>query len=243
MSRVKQYRWWEFTARAIAIGAVTVWYGSVFLVRRWLGASEMLTYTIFPRWARAVLRAAGVHVQVHGADLLPVATPMILVANHCSLFDIPVLMVASPVPLRILYKRELERVPFLGWALKHSTFIPVERERPQTAGRTIHQAVDLLAQDPAALVIFPEGTRSRTGEVGPFRRGAFALAFATGRVIIPVALGGTSAILPPTTLRFNGGTVTVKFLDATFPPPLESRAQERAWIDQLRSIIVAAIEG
>ncbi|GIV55050.1 MAG: 1-acyl-sn-glycerol-3-phosphate acyltransferase [Candidatus Kapaibacterium sp.] len=242
MSHAQQYHWWEFAARAAAIVALTVWYGTLFLVRRCCGAPPALTYTIFPQWARAVLRAAGVRLQVRGTEHCQQGIPLVLVANHCSLFDIPVLMVASPVPVRILYKRELERVPFLGWALKCSTFIPVERERPQTAGKTVHTAIASLARDPAALIVFPEGTRSRDGSLGPFRRGAFAIAFATGRQLVPVAIIGSGQVLPPTTLRFNRGTIEVVFLPPVQPPPFRSRTDERQWIEHLRHNILAALD-
>lgn len=120
----EQYRWWEYAIRAMAIVAVTVWYGTLFLLRRMLGAAPTLTYRIFPQWARAVLRAAGVELQVKGSEMLDrEGGRYVFVANHASLFDIPVLLVASPLPVRILYKRELERVPFLGWrcALRRSS--------------------------------------------------------------------------------------------------------------------------
>ncbi len=241
MTHARRYHWWEFAARALGIVAATVWYGTLFLVRRWTGAPSQLTYTIFPRWARAVLRIAGVRVVVNGTEHLPTTEPVVLAANHCSLFDIPVLMVASPIPVRILYKRELERVPFLGWALRFSTFIPVERERAQTAGRTAHHTIASLQEDAAALLVFPEGTRSRDGRLGLFRRGAFAIAFATGRRLVPVALLGTGSILPPTTLRFSGGTVTVTFLPPAAPPAVASRADQRQWIEQFRQQILEAL--
>lgn len=236
------YQWWEFAIRAAAIVLVTVWYGALFLLRRLCGAPATLSYDVFPVWARAVLRAAGVRVHIHGAERLDPKANYIFVANHASLFDIPVLLVASPVPVRILYKRQLERVPFLGWALRASTFIAVERERPQTAGKILQQTIASLERDPAALLIFPEGTRSRTGEVGQFRRGAFAIAFASGRAIVPIAIHGTGQILPPTTLRFCGGDVTVRFLQPVLPPVHVSRHDERQWIDQLRDLLLQALK-
>lgn len=243
MKTTRCYPWWEFAIRAAAIVLVTVWYGTLFLLRRLCGAPATLSYEVFPVWARAVLHVAGVRVHVRGAERLDRTTKYILVANHASLFDIPVVLVASPVPVRILYKRQLEHVPFLGWALRASTFIAVERERPQAAGKTLHHTIASLENDAAALLIFPEGTRSRTGEVGQFRRGAFAVAFATGRAIVPIAIHGTGKILPPTTLRFCGGDVTVEFLDPVLPPLQVSRHEERQWIGQLRDHILQALSG
>ncbi|GIV50146.1 MAG: 1-acyl-sn-glycerol-3-phosphate acyltransferase [Candidatus Kapaibacterium sp.] len=238
----KQYRWWEYAIRAMAIVAVTVWYGTLFLLRRMLGAAPTLTYRIFPRWARAVLRAAGVELQVKGSELLDrEGGRYVFVANHASLFDIPVLLVASPLPVRIVYKRELERVPFLGWALRSSTFLAVERQRWQSAGKAVRHALDTLKTDPAALLVFPEGTRSTDGRLGEFRRGAFVLAFESKRAIVPIAVVGTAAILPRGTLRFSGGTVRVEFLPPRVPPPMETRADERAWIAALREEIADVV--
>lgn len=238
----EQYRWWEYAIRAMAIVAVTVWYGTLFLLRRMLGAAPTLTYRIFPQWARAVLRAAGVELQVKGSEMLDrEGGRYVFVANHASLFDIPVLLVASPLPVRILYKRELERVPFLGWALRASTLIAVERQRWQSAGKAVHAALDSLKSDAAALLVFPEGTRSVDGTLGNFRRGAFVLAFESKRAVVPIAIVGTAAILPRGTLRFSGGTVRVEFLPPIIPPPLETRADERAWIAALRERIAEVV--
>lgn len=238
----KPYQWWEYAIRAAAIVAVTVWYGSVFLLRRMLGGPPTLTYTIFPRWARAVLRVAGVELRVGGSELLDRESGRyVLVANHASLFDIPVLLVASPIPVRIMYKRELERVPFLGWALRASTYIAVERQRLQSVGKAIHHARNLLESDAAALLVFPEGTRSADGRLGTFRRGAFVLAFESKRAIVPIAIGGTAAILPRGSLRFSGGMVRVEFLPPMVPPPMKTRADERAWIAALRERIAKVL--
>lgn len=239
---MKPYCWWEFALRAAAIAMLTAWYGTIFVVRRLLGSSSALSYTIIPRWARSILHAAGIRIHVRGAEHLRSDGTYILLANHCSLFDIPVLIAASPVPVRILYKRELERVPFLGWALRLSTFIAVERERPQTAGRTVQHVIASLSHDPAALVVFPEGTRSRTGKLGQFRRGAFAIALAAQRLLVPVVLRGTHQLLPPGTLRFNGGTVGVEFLEPIAPPTDElSRAEQRQWMERTRELFLSAL--
>lgn len=137
------YQWWEFAIRAAAIVLVTVWYGALFLLRRLCGAPATLSYDVFPVWARAVLRAAGVRVHIYGAERLDPKANYIFVANHASLFDIPVLLVASPVPVRILYKRQLERVPFLGGlcALQHllPSSVNARKQRAKHSSRRLHR--------------------------------------------------------------------------------------------------------
>jgi len=239
---MKCYRWWEYAIRAAAIVIVTMWYGSYFILRRAFGSPPRVTYAIFPRWARAVLWAAGIHVQVTGTEHLKERESYVFIANHASLFDIPVMLVASPIPLRIFYKRQLERVPFLGWALKASTFIAVQREQPQAAGRAVQQAVESLHNDPAALLVFPEGTRSPSGALGHFRRGAFVLASESKRTIAPVAIVGTAQILPAGRLRFCGGTVHVVFLEPVEMPSHQSRHEFHAWMEDIRARIAAVVE-
>lgn len=239
----RQYRWAAYLVRAAAIALATAVYAVVFILRRLFGASPHSSYTLVRQWAQRVLHFAGIQLQVRGAETLSNSNRYVFLANHASLFDIPVMIAASPLPLRILYKRQLRWVPFLGWALQLTNFIPVDRERLQRAGKVVTRTVAELEKDPAALLVFPEGTRTRDGQLGHFRRGAFAIAFASGRLLVPVAIKGTHALLPPTTLRFAGGAVEVEFLAPVAPPAYElSRSEERAWIERFRARIAQALE-
>jgi len=145
----------------------------------------------------------------------------VVMSNHGSLLDIPALMGAVPGSLRMVLKQELTRVPIWGPALVKSGFVPVERGTKERAVAQLAEAEKLLARG-VHVWISPEGTRSRTGELGPFKKGGFHLARSLGAPIVPAWIEGTRSIVPPD--RFDAshdGTVFVRF-----GAPIETKGAE-----------------
>jgi 1-acyl-sn-glycerol-3-phosphate acyltransferase len=145
------------------------------------------------RLARAVVAATGTwDFAVEGTlpDDLD-RRPCVVVANHCSLAD-PFLLAHLPTDLRFVAKDELFHTPLVGWLLRLGGDIPVRRGDHASAVAMTAACVETLRRG-LSVMIFPEGTRSRTGELGRFRDGAFRIALATGARIVPVALHGTAA--------------------------------------------------
>lgn len=126
----------------------------------------------------------------------------IIMSNHASLYDIPLIMLALPGSIRMIAKKELFRVPIWGRALKHSEFISIDRVRGKQALRDLKHAQQKL-EDGIVIWIAPEGTRSRTGKLAPFKKGGFILARQTKAIIIPVGIRGAGKILPPKTLDLH----------------------------------------
>ncbi len=160
-------------------------------------------------WAKRLLWVAGVNVKVSGLEHLADDRTYVFVANHSSYFDIPAVFVAIPKLLRIMYKKELERIPFFGWYLKKSDFIAIVREESSTARKSLLEALNLIKED-VSVLLFPEGTRSKDGRLGKFKRGAFLLASKAGKAIVPVAIVGAYRLLPKGTLFFRSGEISVK---------------------------------
>ncbi|MFN3306799.1 MAG: lysophospholipid acyltransferase family protein [Candidatus Kapaibacteriota bacterium] len=159
-------------------------------------------------WAKRLLFFAGIKVVSVGVERLEPKASYVFVANHSSYLDIPALFVAIPNNLRIMYKRELEKIPFFGWFLKKSDFIAIEREEIASARGSLNKALELIQQD-VSVLIFPEGTRSLDGSLREFKKGALYLAVRSGKPIVPVAISGTNKLLPRGGLLIRTGQVKV----------------------------------
>src|SRR5690554_568703 len=161
-------------------------------------------------WAPGLLAFAG-RVEVEGAGRVDWSRPYVLVANHESVIDIAVLFRAVPVPLHFLLKQEMTRMPFVNWYARAMGMVFIPRDDRRAATASLRRSADAVRSG-AVLCIFPEGTRSRDGKLGPFKPGAFQTAIEAGAQVVPVALEGTGAVLPPDRLfRARPGPMRVRF--------------------------------
>jgi len=150
---------------------------------------------------------------VEGMETLP-SGGAVLVSNHQSLVDIPLLLSAFPRPVRFLAKRELGEIPLFGKAMAAAGNIFIDRDDPRNAVQMLRNAAARLS-DGQLLAVFPEGRRSRDGSVGEFKPGAFYLARKTGAPVVPVYIDGGFHALPKGALRFRPARLAVRVL-----PPL-----------------------
>jgi 1-acyl-sn-glycerol-3-phosphate acyltransferase len=192
-------------------------------------------------WARVIVRAAGLDISVTGAGHLDPERRYIVIANHASYLDIPVLFAAIRQPLRFMAKKSLFTVPIFGWGLKAAGFIPVDRKKSATASASFDLATSRLAKG-NSLVIFPEGGRSRTAEMEPFKRGAFLLALKSGLPIVPVAILGTWDALPATRFIIKPGPIKVRVGAPIETANLGVRRKDEL-MDTARARIRAMLEG
>lgn len=168
------------------------------------------TYDQAPReWARRLLATAGIEVHATGLEHIAGLGPCVYIANHLSFVDVWALLVALPGSLRFVGKRELFRIPIFGTALRVSGQIPIDRQDRLAAVASFEVAGRLLAAGHSAMV-FPEGTRSLDGSLQPFKKGAFVLAIATQRPVVPVVVVGTFGILPKGGIVPRAGRVEVR---------------------------------
>jgi 1-acyl-sn-glycerol-3-phosphate acyltransferase len=161
-------------------------------------------------WAPALLAGTAARLEVEGAEDIDWSRPRLLVSNHQSIIDICALFRAVPVPLYFLLKREMTRVPFVGWYARACGMLFIERDNPRAGPRLRREAAELLGNG-HTLCLFPEGTRSRTGAVAPFKGGAFQSAIDAGVEVLPVAIEGAGAVLPPDGFRARSGVIRVRF--------------------------------
>ena len=129
-------------------------------------------------------------------------TRYMILSNHNSLYDIPLIYLALPHSIRMVSKKELRRIPFFGTAMINAEFIFIDRQHIAQAVIDLETARHKL-ETGIKLWMAPEGTRSRTGKLLPFKKGPFILALQTNAVIIPVGIKGAKEVLPPKTFRFN----------------------------------------
>jgi 1-acyl-sn-glycerol-3-phosphate acyltransferase len=144
-------------------------------------------------WGRAVLWTLGIEVTVAGAQHCP-SGPAVYAANHASVLDIPILYAHLPVDFRIVHKRSLYLVPVMGLYLYATGHIGIDRGNAFRAHKGLLRAAARVRDGGSNLVVFPEGTRSRGGEVGPFKRGLFALALEAEVPVVPLSLIGVKRV-------------------------------------------------
>lgn len=161
-------------------------------------------------WAPGLLGGAGARLEIEGADAIDWSRPMVLVANHQSVIDACALFRAVPAPLRFVLKQEMARMPFVGWYARQMGMLFIERGSARSSPQRLREAVALV-RGGAILCAFPEGTRSRDGNVAPFKGGLFQVAIAAGAPVVPVALQGSGAVLPTAGFRVRPGTIRVRF--------------------------------
>jgi 1-acyl-sn-glycerol-3-phosphate acyltransferase len=152
-------------------------------------------------WARMILRGTGVTVRVLHAERCGGGS-VVIAPNHESFYDILVLFDVLPMRFAFLAKRVLFRIPILGWSMSAAGFVPVDRGRHRRGTATIDTALQRLVRG-SSVIVFPEETRTRTGELLPFKTGAALLGIRSGMPLQPVGIAGTFRIL-----RRGGFTIT-----------------------------------
>ncbi len=192
-------------------------------------------------WAPLLIRGAGANLVVEGADRVDWSRPLVLAANHASMIDICVLFRAVPVPLRFMLKRELAAVPFVGWYARAMGMVFIDRGNARDARRRLGDAARRL-RDGATLVAFPEGTRSKDGQVASFKGGAFQAAIDAGVPVVPVAIIGSGEVLPPSGFSVRPGTIRVRFGDAIATGGM-SPQERNALAMRVRDEVVALLRG
>ncbi|GAA3758897.1 lysophospholipid acyltransferase family protein [Terriglobus aquaticus] len=174
-------------------------------------------YRAGQRIAHLGLVAAGIRFDVRGRENIPTDRPCIFMANHVSNLDPPALVPMLPGTPSIMLKKSLMKIPVLGPAMKMGKFVPVERDGDRRSAVQAAKAAAEAIQSGLSLLVFIEGTRSRTGRLLPFKRGPFHLAQSTGAPIVPIALWGTEQMMQKGSAAITPGTAHIRFLPPVSP--------------------------
>jgi 1-acyl-sn-glycerol-3-phosphate acyltransferase len=231
---VPSRHWWRTVLFLIpAISAYTILLGIASLVSSLIDRRGHFAHRCAQVWSRWILGTTGVRLRTHGHRPTASSGSCVYVANHQSIYDIPVVFAALPTQLRILAKASLGRIPFVGWHLHRSGHVLVDRQNP---GPSVMRRMEALVREGASLIVFPEGTRSDDGTLGRFKAGAFIIAIDHHLPVVPVTLRGTSAIM-----RKGHITTTPGVVDVTVHPAVSTdglgRDDVRALIERVRGVI------
>ena len=190
-------------------------------------------------WSRVILGVPGVKLKVTMRARLDPGRPYVFMANHASMVDIWAVFVTIPASFRFIAKKQLSRIPLFGWAMAAGRFIFIDRQNALAARRSMEEAARRIRSG-QSVVIFPEGTRTRTGRLGAFKKGGFHLALDSGVPIVPVAIRGSGEVMPPGSPLIRAGTVTIEVGE---PIPMEGlgTGDRQALIEKVRGRIAAML--
>ena len=196
------------------------------------------------KMARLAIRIAGwmcgVKVTVRGKERIRPGYNYVFVSNHQGNFDAPVLMHVIARDCRAIVKQEMMRIPVLSLLMKLVGFVPIERSRPARAHKSLEYGTRLLKQG-RPFIAFPEGTRSRDGRLGPFKKGVFVMALKAGTPVAPVTIRGSHKIQPPGTYAIRPGTVEVIFHEP-IPTDRMTRQDADCLMERTRCVIASGLE-
>lgn len=234
------YRWRTNLLQAPLFFLCTGICGSLSLFVSLWDRSGRVQHRIAQAWARGCVKISGSRLIVRGAENLRKHAVAVYAANHTSYMDTPVIFSTLPFQFRILAKKELWTMPFIGWHLNRSGQIPVDTVGPNATVSSLGSGVRALRAG-MPLFVFPEGARTPDGTMQPFLAGAAFLAIRAQVPIVPIALSGVYDLLPIHTRHFYPGDITLTVGEPISTDGLTIRQTEelntrlRATIEKLRA--------
>jgi 1-acyl-sn-glycerol-3-phosphate acyltransferase len=204
---MKPWDWWRTVFYLIpAVSLYTVVLGTASLLSTLFDRRGNVGHRCARAWSWLILKTTGVQVQVEGLERLDPSRSYVFAANHQSIYDIPILFASLPFQLRIIAKESLGRIPFMGWHLRRTGHVLVDRSKP---GAGVVRMMQRLVAAGHSLIVFPEGTRSTDGSVGRFKGGSFVVALQAGLPVVPISVVGSRHVMFRGELTVRPGRVTV----------------------------------
>jgi 1-acyl-sn-glycerol-3-phosphate acyltransferase len=191
-------------------------------------------------WSRLLLTVSGIDMTVEGLEHIDPKGNYVLVSNHASYMDTPVIMGNIPLQFRFLAKRGLFNIPFIGTHLKQAGHIPVPREDPRASVKTMQLAAETIQQRKISMLVFPEGGRSDDGILQAFKEGGAYIAIRAGVPLVPLVLIGTHDVLAMHSAVVHPGAVVLRILPpiSTDGMTLKNRGK---LTEQVRGLIAAEL--
>jgi 1-acyl-sn-glycerol-3-phosphate acyltransferase len=186
--------------------------GSLSLLATVFDSSGRASHRIARIWSRMVLAVSGVRVSLEGLENIRPDASYVIVSNHMSLMDTPLVLAWIPLQFRFLAKRGLFKVPFIGYHLNRAGHIPIPRGDPRGSLKAMAAAARIIQERGVSALVFPEGGRS-PGELQEFKEGAAYIAIKAGVPAVPVAIQGTREVLPMGSVMVRPGNVRLRIGD------------------------------
>ncbi len=209
--------------------------GTLAVLARLFDSSNNLSHKISSLWGRGLCVLNGIRVDIEGLEHVRVDRAQIYIANHQGFFDIFALNAYLPAQIRWVAKSSLFKIPFVGWSMTASGYVPVERGNRKKSYQAFLATIEKLKAG-NSIVIFPEGTRSEDGTIGPFKKGGPLLSVRSGAPLVPVTLMGTGSII-----KKGSGIIKPGRIRIIISPPISSQSvsedKEENVLHNLRDII------
>lgn len=217
------------------IAILTVFLGSLSLLASIVDGTGRWQHAIARRWARWVLAASGVKVTVTGLENLTPGATYVFCSDHHSLIDTPLVFGYLPWEFRVLAKKSLWMIPFLGWHLGRAGHLPVAKDNIRASIRNLTGAARRVATG-VSIVVFPEGGRSPDGNLGEFRPGGAYIAIKAGAPVVPMCIRGTRAVLAIGSIIVRPGLVELRI-----GSPISTTGMNHRDVDRLLAELRARI--
>ena len=217
------------------IAILTVCMGSLSLLASIVDGTGRWQHTIARQWARWVLAAGGVKVTVTGLENLTPGATYVFCSNHHSLIDTPLVFGYLPWEFRVLAKKSLWKIPFLGWHLGRAGHLPVAKDNVRASIRNLADAARRVGEG-VSIVVFPEGGRSPDGNLCEFRPGGAYIAIKAGVPVVPMCIRGTRAVLQIGSIIVRPGQVELRL-----GSPISTTGMNHRDVDRLLAELRARI--
>ena len=224
----------------VYVALVTIVMATVVIIVALFSRDGNSPHLVARAWAKSILFVSGIHVHVNGLENLNVGGSCILMPNHQSNFDIPVLLGCLPVQFRWLAKAELFKIPIFGRGMRGCGYISIDRSNRKSAFKSLTEAATKIRKG-VSVLIFPEGTRSWDGKILPFKKGGFVLSVDAGVPIVPIVIFNTWSIMHKGTLLVRRRSVRMDIL-APIPTSGYTRKTKDDLMDTVMNTICNAFE-
>ena len=238
--RFPPFHWWRTVFFLIpAISLYTIVLGTLSLASSVFEKRGYFAHWCARTWSRLILVTTGVRVDVTGLEQLTPGKTYVFVSNHQSIYDIPILFWSLPYQLRIIAKESLGNFPFLGWHLRRTGHMLVDRRHPDRS--RIFGWASRLTSAGLSLIVFPEGTRSRDGRVARFKGGSFLLALEAGLPVVPLSVVGSRHVMLKGRLATYPGRVRLVVHEPIDTSTLTG-TDRKAFGERVRQVVAPAAE-
>lgn len=221
----------------VALGiAITGFFSFWAVVFSFFRNAENNVHKVANIWSRVLLFICATQVEVIGGKNILHHRPQVLMANHQSDFDILIVLAHVPGQFRWIAKKELFTIPIFGQAMRSAGYIEIDRQNHEKALESLDVAAQHIRRGKSVMT-FPEGTRSRNGEIKPFKPGTFYLAIQSGAPIVPISIIGSGEIMPKRSLKIKPGKIKL-VIDKPIPVAGYSLENRHELIERVRQVII-----